>query len=110
MRWIIKNGGVDAMEKRNSEKANKLYQEIDRNPLFEGFAAKEDRSIMNATFTLKNKDLEANFLSACEQVGIVGIKGHRSVGGFRASIYNAMDIEGIDKLIETMKAFESAQA
>jgi phosphoserine aminotransferase len=110
MRWILKNGGVGAMEKRNLEKADKLYREIDRNPLFEGFAAEEDRSIMNATFTLKNKDLEAGFLSACEKVGIVGIKGHRSVGGFRASIYNAMDIEGIDKLIETMKAFEEAQA
>lgn len=107
MRWIIRNGGVDAMEKRNQEKANTLYAEIDRNSLFDGFAAKEDRSIMNATFTIANKDLESNFLQECTQAGIVGIKGHRSVGGFRASIYNAMDIAGINKLVEIMQAFEA---
>lgn len=110
MRWIIKNGGVDAMEKRNQEKANLLYQEIDRNPIFEGFAAVEDRSIMNATFTIKDTSLESEFLERCQEAGIVGIKGHRSVGGFRASIYNAMDIEGINKLVEVMKAFEEEKA
>lgn len=107
MRWIKNNGGVEAMAKRNQQKAETIYQEIDRNKLFDGYAVKEDRSIMNATFTIKQKELEEQFLEDCAHAGVVGIKGHRSVGGFRASIYNAMDIEGINKLVEVMKAFES---
>ncbi|MDG1297327.1 MAG: 3-phosphoserine/phosphohydroxythreonine transaminase [Saprospiraceae bacterium] len=107
MRWIKNNGGVEAMAKRNQQKAEAIYQEIERNNLFDGFAAKEDRSYMNATFTIKQKDLEEQFLEDCANAGVVGIKGHRSVGGFRASIYNAMDIQGINKLVEVMKAFES---
>jgi len=101
--WVIANGGVKAMEKRNNEKAKLLYTEIDSNPLFEGTVAKEDRSPMNATFLLKDNKLEQKFLDKCAEAGIVGIKGHRSVGGFRASMYNAMDKESVEVLVSVMK-------
>ncbi|GLR18953.1 3-phosphoserine/phosphohydroxythreonine transaminase [Portibacter lacus] len=106
LRWIKKNGGVAAMEKKNIEKSDLLYNEIDRNSLFEGTAAKEDRSRMNVCFLLKDEALEAEFLKDCAAAGCVGVKGHRSVGGFRASIYNAMPKAGVQTLVDVMKKFE----
>ena len=106
MEWLKELGGVKEIEKRNKAKASLLYTEIDRNSLFEGTAAVEDRSIMNPTFVLKNDALNANFLSKSIEVGINGIKGHRSVGGFRASMYNALEIESVQVLVDLMKEFE----
>lgn len=106
MRWIKKHGGLSAMKVRNEKKAALLYNEIDRNPLFEGTAAKEDRSLMNATFVMHNAELEPAFLEACTAAGLMGVKGHRSVGGFRASIYNAMELESVQVLVDVMQDFE----
>jgi phosphoserine aminotransferase len=106
MQWVIDNGGLEGMDKRNTEKAELLYSEIDRNPLFKGHAAIEDRSKMNVTFNINDSDRESAFVSFCEERGISGIKGHRSVGGFRASIYNAMDLEGVQVLVDAMQEFE----
>lgn len=108
LEWIKANGGLSAMATRNAEKAKLLYDEIDRNPLFKGTAAKEDRSVMNVCFLPENEDHTAAFLDKCAEAGCVGVKGHRSVGGFRASIYNAMPIEGVQTLVGVMKDFESA--
>jgi len=106
MEWVQKNGGVKMMQQRNEEKADLMYGEIDRNPLFRGVAAKEDRSKMNATFILNNAELEEHFLQACKKANCVGLKGHRSVGGFRASMYNALPIESVRVLVEVMQEFE----
>lgn len=107
MKWIKQNGGLPAMEKRNSEKASSLYTEIDRNPLFEGLVTeKEDRSWMNVTFALKDKSREQEFLDLATAHGCVALKGHRSVGGFRASLYNALSIESVKALVEVMQEFE----
>ncbi len=105
LRWLKAQGGVKAMQVHNEEKAAMLYNEIDTNPLFEGAAAKEDRSLMNVTFTMKDDSLTNEFLQLAEEAGCVGLKGHRSVGGFRASIYNAMTKEGIQVLVDLMQAF-----
>ncbi len=110
LRWLIDQGGVAVMEHRNEEKANLLYEEIDNNILFEGTTITQDRSRMNVTFVLKNKELEEAFLDKCERAGIVGIKGHRSVGGFRASIYNAMPRESVEVLVDLMKDFTAKNA
>ena len=101
-------GGVAALEKINVEKATMLYDEIDRNRLFKGTAAEEDRSIMNVCFVMNEeyKDLEADFVDFAKSKGMIGIKGHRSVGGFRASIYNAMPKESVAALIDVMKEYE----
>ncbi len=109
LKWVKANGGVEGMNKRNNEKASAMYNEIDRNKLFKGTVAKEDRSIMNACFVMNEeyKDLEAEFLEFATSKGMVGIKGHRSVGGFRASLYNALDIESVNALVDVMKEFES---
>ena len=106
-RWIKANGGVEGMEKRNIAKADLLYAEIDRNPLFVGTAAKEDRSRMNVCFVMQPEyaALEADFQKFATERGMVGIKGHRSVGGFRASIYNAMEIESVQALVDSMQEF-----
>ena len=109
MEWVKELGGVKAMEKRNAEKSTLLYSEIDRNSLFKGTAAFEDRSVMNPTFVLKDDSLNAEFLKASIDVGINGIKGHRSVGGFRASMYNALELESVQVLVDVMKAFEKRQ-
>lgn len=107
--WIKENGGIEAMAKMNEEKAALLYDEIDRNSLFVGTAAKEDRSLMNICFVMSegNKELEAEFLSFATERGMVGIKGHRSVGGFRASTYNALPKESVQALVDCMKEFEA---
>lgn len=108
LRWLKANGGVEAMYKVNQEKAGILYHEIDRNPFFKGTAAVEDRSLMNVCFVMndEHKDLEADFLKFATDRGMSSLKGHRSVGGFRASIYNAMPIEGVQALIAAMQDFE----
>lgn len=105
MQWVKDNGGVDAMEKRNRSKSELLYKEIKANEMFEMLVADEDRSQMNACFRLKNEGLEELLLNMAKDAGIYGIKGHRSVGGFRASMYNAMDIESVEVLVDVMKTF-----
>ncbi len=110
MRWLKANGGLSAMEAKNKEKAALLYKEIDENPLFKGTAAKEDRSLMNVTFVMNQEALQDDFMKACEAEGCVGVKGHRSVGGFRASIYNAMPIESVEVLVQVMRRFAEQHA
>jgi phosphoserine aminotransferase len=110
LRWLKSKGGVAQIEKENMAKAAALYEEIDRNPLFKGTCAVEDRSRMNVCFVMENPELEKPFLKFAEERGMVGIKGHRSVGGFRASIYNALPITSIHALVETMQEFAEKQA
>jgi phosphoserine aminotransferase len=105
LNWLKSKGGVEAIEKENDAKAKVLYEEIDRNPLFKGVCAVEDRSHMNVCFVLENAELEKPFLKLCDEKGIVGVKGHRSVGGFRASIYNALPITSVYVLIDAMREF-----
>lgn len=107
-RWLKENGGVAAMEKRNQDKAEVLYNAIDDSEIFYGVAAEADRSLMNVTFNLKDDTHAADFVKLATEHGCVGIKGHRSVGGFRASIYNAMEKEGVEKLVSVMRAFENS--
>ena len=109
LRWIKKNGGVEAMDKLALQRADILYSEIDRNKLFKGTVATEDRSVMNICFVMNDeyKELEKPFFDFATERGMVGIKGHRSVGGFRASCYNAQTIEGVNALVQAMKDFES---
>jgi phosphoserine aminotransferase len=106
LRWLKAKGGVAEIEKENIGKAQALYREIDRNPLFKGTCLVEDRSRMNVCFVMENPDQEKPFLKYAEAKGISGIKGHRSVGGFRASIYNALSINSVHTLIEAMQEFE----
>lgn len=108
LRWLKANGGLVEMEKKNIEKANLLYNEIDRNPLFVGTAALEDRSRMNICFVMQPEyaSLEADFQKFATERGMVGIKGHRSVGGFRASTYNALPLESVQALVSCMQEFE----
>lgn len=108
LKWLKKLGGVEAIQKINKHKAELLYNEIDRNKLFVGTAAKEDRSLMNVCFVMADeyKDKEADFLKFADEKGMVGIKGHRSVGGFRASIYNACSTESVEALVACMQEFE----
>ena len=105
LRNLIANGGVKDMEQRNIAKANLLYQEIDANPLFKGAVATEDRSNMNVTFLLENESLNEQFDKMWKEAGIVGLPGHRSVGGYRASIYNALPLESVQVLVDVMKEF-----
>ena len=105
LRWLKAKGGVAEIEKENKAKAEALYKEIDRNPLFKGTCAVEDRSRMNVCFVMENPELEKPFLKLAEENGIEGIKGHRSVGGFRASMYNALPITSVHALIELMQNF-----
>ncbi len=108
LKWYKAQGGIEAMAKKDQEKAAVLYDAIDNSKIFKGTARPEDRSIMNVCFVMKPEyaELEKQFIDFASEKGIVGIKGHRSVGGFRASIYNAMSIEGVNTLIEAMKEFE----
>jgi phosphoserine aminotransferase len=105
LRWLKKLGGIAAIEKQNNEKAELLYKEIDENELFTGTVNKEDRSKMNVCFVMKDAEKEAAFLKYTSSLGIVGIKGHRSVGGFRASLYNALPISSVQVLVNAMKDF-----
>ncbi|HUM45788.1 MAG TPA: 3-phosphoserine/phosphohydroxythreonine transaminase [Chitinophagales bacterium] len=107
LRWLKEQGGLAKMEQRNRAKAALLYREIERNSLFEGNVAAEDRSMMNVTWIMPDPSLEEAFGQFAKDNGCIGIKGHRSVGGFRASIYNAMPDEGVTKLISVMQEFES---
>tara|TARA_S200000501_G_scaffold374528_1_gene424316 strand:- start:7133 stop:8197 length:1065 start_codon:yes stop_codon:yes gene_type:complete len=107
MRWIKAQGGLSAVGDKNSIKANMIYSEIDRNSKFKGFASIEDRSEMNATFNLINEEEGIVFDSLWQSAGISGLKGHRSVGGYRASIYNALPLDSIELLIDCMQAFEN---
>ncbi len=106
MRWIEEQGGVKSLGIKNTAKAEHLYGEIDRNSLFVGFAEKKDRSEMNVTFNLLNNSLTEAFDALCESAGISGLKGHRSVGGYRASIYNALPLESVQILIDCMQSLE----
>lgn len=106
LRWVKKHGGVESMAVRNAEKADLLYSTLDKSDLFYGKAKVEDRSNMNVVFLMKDESKAEAFLSACADAGCIGVKGHRSVGGFRASIYNAMELEGVQTLVEVIKEFE----
>ena len=106
LEWLKNKGGIAAIEKENEKKAQLIYSEIDLNPLFDGFAAKADRSTMNATFTLNNDDLKDSFDTMCQEAGINGLNGHRSVGGYRASMYNALTLESVQVLVEIMSELE----
>lgn len=108
LKWYKSLGGIPAMYKRNVEKANVLYDEIDRNKLFRGTVETEDRSLMNVCFVMQDeyKELEGDFNTYATERGMVGIKGHRSVGGFRASLYNAMPLSSVEALVQCMKDFE----
>ncbi len=105
-KWLKRNGGLAEMEKRNIEKANILYDYLDSSDFFKGTVVKEDRSIMNVPFVIGDKDLEAKFVAEAKAAGLENLKGHRTVGGMRASIYNAMPKEGVEKLVEFMADFE----
>lgn len=105
-KWLKSMGGLEAMKERNEKKAAILYDFLDQSQLFKGTVRKEDRSLMNVPFVTGDKDMDAKFVSAAAEAGFVNLKGHRSVGGMRASIYNAMPIEGVQKLVAFMNDFE----
>lgn len=110
LEWLKSIGGVEGMEKINKQKFDLFYGEVDNNPMFVGTAAKEDRSPMNACFLLNDSSLDDEFLAMTKAAGIVGIKGHRSVGGFRASMYNALPFESVKALVQVMKEFANVRA
>ncbi|MEI3246698.1 MAG: 3-phosphoserine/phosphohydroxythreonine transaminase [Lachnospiraceae bacterium] len=105
-KWLKKMGGLEAMKERNEKKAKILYDFLDSSEMFKGTVVKEDRSLMNVPFVTGDKDLDAKFVKEATEAGFVNLKGHRTVGGMRASIYNAMPVEGVEKLVEFMKKFE----
>ena len=106
MTWLLKNGGLEAVDRTNARKADKLYAEIDRTGFYKGHAAKDARSRMNVTFRLGSEELEKKFAKEATAAGLDGLKGHRSVGGMRASIYNAFPEAGVDALVQFMQEFE----
>lgn len=106
LQWLKDLGGISAIEKENDKKAQLIYSEIDLNPLFKGFSTKADRSTMNATFTLANEDLKETFETMVKEAGINGLNGHRSVGGYRASMYNALPLESVGVLVDVMSELE----
>jgi len=107
LQWLKDLGGIKAIEKENDKKARLIYSEIDLNPLFKGYSVKEDRSSMNATFTLENENLKETFEAMVKEAGINGLNGHRSVGGYRASMYNALTLDSVKALVEVMSDLES---
>ena len=109
-KWLKKMGGLEAMKERNEKKAKILYDYLDESKLFKGTVRKEDRSLMNVPFITGNEELDAKFGKEAKEAGFENLKGHRTVGGMRASIYNAMPIEGVEKLVEFMKKFEAENA
>jgi phosphoserine aminotransferase len=106
LKWLKAQGGIKAIEEKNEKKAALLYSEIDINPLFKGYTAKEDRSIMNATFNLTDDSLKEDFDAMLKEAGINGLNGHRSVGGYRASMYNALPLESVQVLVDVMSDLE----
>ncbi|MCO5232634.1 MAG: 3-phosphoserine/phosphohydroxythreonine transaminase [Chitinophagales bacterium] len=110
LEWLKSQGGVEKIEYQNLQKAELLYQEIERNSLFKGNVETASRSRMNVTFSAIDEDIEKRFLSVCKEKGIHGIKGHRLSGGFRASLYNALPLSSVEYLVETMKDFESSKS
>lgn len=104
--WLKQMGGLDVMKERNERKAKLLYDFLDQSKLFKGTVRKEDRSLMNVPFVTGNEDLDAKFVKEAKAAGLENLKGHRSVGGMRASIYNAMPYEGVEALVAFMKQFE----
>ncbi|MBX7202132.1 MAG: 3-phosphoserine/phosphohydroxythreonine transaminase [Bacteroidia bacterium] len=110
LEWLERNGGIEWAEKRNAAKAECFYNELDRNSMFRGTVAKEDRSWMNANFVLNNPEKESTFSDMLKEAGIIGLAGHRSVGGFRASMYNAMELDSVKVLTDVMKSFEQKHA
>ena len=110
VKWLKKMGGLEAMKERNEKKAKILYDYLDESKLFKGTVRKEDRSLMNVPFITGNEELDAKFVKEAKEAGFENLKGHRTVGGMRASIYNAMPIEGVEKLVEFMKKFEAENA
>ena len=109
-KWIKRKGGLQAMKEHNEKKAKILYDFLDGSKLFKGTVRKEDRSLMNVPFVTGSEELDAKFVKEAKEAGFENLKGHRSVGGMRASIYNAMPIEGVEKLVEFMKKFEAENA
>ena len=109
-KWLKKMGGLEAMKERNEKKAKILYDYLDESKLFKGTVRKEDRSLMNVPFITGNEELDAKIVKEAKEAGFENLKGHRTVGGMRASIYNAMPIEGVEKLVEFMKKFEAENA
>ena len=109
-KWLKKMGGLSVMKEKNEEKSKILYDFLDESKMFKGTVVKEDRSLMNVPFVTGDKDLDAKFVKEAEAAGFVNLKGHRTVGGMRASIYNAMPKEGVEKLVEFMKKFEAENA
>lgn len=107
LKWLKEKGGIAAIEKINDKKAALLYDELDRNECFITTAERSDRSLMNVTFLLKDEERSSDFENLCSEKGISGIKGHRSVGGYRASIYNAMPVESVQHLVQTLQEFEN---
>ncbi len=105
-KWLKKQGGLEKMKEYNEEKAKILYDFLDESRLFHGTVRKEDRSLMNVPFVTGSEELDAKFVKEAKEAGFENLKGHRTVGGMRASIYNAMPIEGVKKLVEFMKKFE----
>ena len=109
-KWLKDQGGLTAMKKRNEEKAKILYDFLDQSEMFKGTVVKKDRSLMNVPFVTGDADLDAKFVKEAKEAGLENLKGHRSVGGMRASIYNAMPYEGVVALVEFMKKFEEENA
>ena len=109
-KWIKKMGGLEAMKAHNEKKAKILYDYLDQSKLFKGTVVPKDRSLMNVPFVTGDADLDAKFVKEAKAAGFENLKGHRTVGGMRASIYNAMPIEGVEKLVEFMKKFEAENA
>jgi phosphoserine aminotransferase len=105
LRWLKNLGGIDAVEPVNNQKAKLLYDTLDRLPIFVPTVDREDRSLMNIDWIIEDKQLEEEFLAVCKGEGMVGIKGHRSVGGFRASLYNALPMSSVEVLVDVMEHF-----
>ena len=109
LRWIKSEGGLPEMERRAKERADLFYNTLNSLPLFTPIVAKEDRSLMNATFTIEDEAKEKSFLDLCKQNGMVGVKGHRSVGGLRVSMYNAMPMSSVQAMVALMTSFQEQQ-
>ena len=106
LQWLKNMGGISAIEEINEKKARLLYSEVDLSPVFDGYANMEDRSTMNATFSLTNEKLKGTFEAMLKEAGINGLNGHRSVGGYRASMYNALSLESVGVLVDVMSEME----